>query len=356
MSRKSFFSLHALLQPYIEKQQTHFRPTIPSEHRLAIFLYHITQGNSYSSITDQFGVGKSTVSNIIRDVSKAIVQQLSGKYIRFPNVDEAMRSMEFWREKTGIPGVVGCIDGSHIPIIQPAHSGTAYCNRKGYYSITVQGNVFLRSLCSLLAAVDHKKRFIELTVGWPGSVGDGRVFSNSFLKSNLEKLLSNLPPIPVATRMSSISRETQHENVPAFILADSAYPSTSRIVPTFKNNECNRNRDIKKLNAKLASIRYCVENAFGICKGRFRLLNRALECAKEDVIRASFLITAIFVLHNFLIDESDDTPINAEPNAVDDANLNEDMTDDERENNLNEHGGMPTRDILLRHIYWLNNR
>ena len=354
MSRKSFFSLHALLQPHIRKQQTHLRPTISSEHRLAIFLYHITQGNSYTSITDQFDVGKSTVSNIIKDVSKAIVQQLSRKYIRFSNVDEAMRSMEFWREKTGIPGVVACIDGSHIPIIQPAHSDTAYCNRKGYYSINIQGNVFLRSLCSLLATVDHKKRFIELTVGWPGSVGDGRVFSNSFLKANLEKLLSNLPPIPVATHTSSTSRETQHENVPPFILADSAYPSATRIVPTFKNNECNHNRDIKKLNAKLAGIRYCVENAFGICKRRFRLFNRAMECAKEDVIRTSFLITAIFVLHNFLIDESDDTPIDAESETVDDANLNED--DEEGDDNLNEHSGMPTRDILLRHIYWLNNR
>jgi hypothetical protein len=352
MSRKSFYSLHTLLQPHIQKQQTHFRSTISSEHRLAIFLYHITQGNGYSSITDLFAVGKSTISNIIRDVSKAIVQQLSGKYIRFSDVDEAMRSMEFWREKSGIPGVIGCIDGTHISIIQPAYSGTAYCNRKGIYSINVQGNVFPRYLCLLLATVDHKKRFIELTVGWPGSVGDGRIFSNSFLKANLEKLLSNLPSIPVATRTSSTSRETQYENVPAFILADSAYPSTSRIVPTFKNNECNRNRDIKKLNAKLASIRYYVENAFCLCKGRFRLLNRALECAREDVIRASFLITAIFVLHNFLIDESDDTPIDAVEEVMD-----EDVTDDEDDDdNLNEHGDIPTRDILLRHIYWLNNR
>lgn len=37
---------------------------------------------------------------------------------------------------------------------------------------------------------------------------------------------------------------------------------TSRVVPTFKNNECNRDRDIKKLNAKLAGLRYCVENAY----------------------------------------------------------------------------------------------
>src|ERR1700694_4936671 len=95
MSRKSFFSLHALLQPHIKKKQTHLHPTIPSEHWLAIFLYHIAQANGYTSLTDQFGVGKSTVCNIVGEVSKAIVQQLSGQYIRFPNVDEAMRSMEF---------------------------------------------------------------------------------------------------------------------------------------------------------------------------------------------------------------------------------------------------------------------
>src|SRR5947207_8168912 len=103
-----------------------------------------------------------------------------------------------------------------------------------------------------------------------------------FLKANLEKLLNNLPSIPVATRMSSTSRETQHENIPTFILADSVYPSTSRIMPTFKNNECNRNRDIKKLNIKLADIRYYVENTFDICKKRFRLLNHAIEYVKQD--------------------------------------------------------------------------
>jgi hypothetical protein len=140
LSQNSFFRLHSLLQPHIQKQQTHLHSTIPSEHRLAIFLYHVTQSSSYTSLTDQFGVGKSTVSNIIGDVSKAIVQQLSGQYIRFPNIDEAMRSMEFWREKSRIPGVVGCLDGTHIQILQPAHIGTAYCNRYGYYSINVQGN------------------------------------------------------------------------------------------------------------------------------------------------------------------------------------------------------------------------
>ena len=126
--------------------------------------------------------------------------------------------------------------------------------------------MFLRSLCSLLAVIDHKKCFIELIVNWSISVEDERVFVNLFLKANLEKLLNNLLSISIVTCISSTSHETQHENILAFILANSICPSTSRIMPIFKNNECNCNRDIKKLNIKLIDIRYYIENAFDICK------------------------------------------------------------------------------------------
>jgi len=191
-------------------------------------------------------------------------------------------------------------------------------------------------------------------VGWPGSVADGRVFSNSFLKKNLKHYLGNLPPNPLRTRMSDTSPNTQVEHVPAFILGDSAYPNRTHIVTTFRNTDCNRSGDIKRLNAKLAKVRYSVEGAFGILKGRFRLFNRSLESAKEDIKRTAYLITAIFVVHNFLIDEYDDTQIEpvVEPQAVGaDDNFDEDGGEQERD----EEEVPPTRDVLLRHIYWLKS-
>jgi hypothetical protein len=139
MSRQSFFSLHALLQPHIERPQTHLHTAISSERRLAVFLYHIAQGAGYAAISNQFGIHRSTVSSIIGDVSKAITVHILKRYIRFPNVDEASRTMEFWRQKSGIPGIVACIDGFHIPIAKPDHSADSYCNRKGFYSMNVQG-------------------------------------------------------------------------------------------------------------------------------------------------------------------------------------------------------------------------
>src|SRR5271163_822394 len=116
----------------------------------------------------------------------------------------------------------------------------------------------------ILAAVDHKNRFVELTVGWPGSVADGRVFSNSFLKKNLERLLGNIHTTPLHTRTSDTSPDTQTEQVPAFILGDSAYPNRTRIVTTYKNTDCNQSRDIKTLNAKFEKVPSSIEASFGI--------------------------------------------------------------------------------------------
>jgi hypothetical protein len=139
MNRRSFYSLLNILQPYIQKSTTRFREPLPPEHRLAIFLYHIALGASYLSLSNQFGCGKSTVSSIIVEVAQAIFNHMTKRYIRFPTTEEAIRTMEFWRTKSGIPGVVACIDGSHIPIQQPSQGGRGYFNRKSFYSLNIQG-------------------------------------------------------------------------------------------------------------------------------------------------------------------------------------------------------------------------
>ena len=186
---------------------------------------------------------------------------------------------------------------------------------------------------------------------WPGSVGDGRIWNNSGLNAQHERFLSALPPIYVSTKETNTS-PVQQEAVQAFILADSAYSSTSCMVPTFKTTECNRCPITKKLNYKLASIRYSIEHAFGLCKGRFRLLNRPLESAKDNIVRAIKLIAAIFILHNFLINVQDDTDIELEEEAnhhktygeVDDE---EDEDIDKVEPNHEQNKDHETRAILL---------
>jgi DDE superfamily endonuclease len=163
--------------------------------------------------------------------------------------------------------------------------------------------LFSLFLADGLAVVDFKKRFIDIEVGWPGSVGDGRIWQNSVLSTYHMTWLSQFP---IASLTTGPHRE---EQVPAFILADSAYPNTKNMVTTFKATECNSDHIIRALNRKLGAARYHVENAFGILKMRFQLFKKPLECAMEDTRIAIYLTSAIFVLHNFLIDIRDSVTI-----------------------------------------------
>ena len=95
MSRTSFYTLHELLRPYIQKKSTEFREAIPSERRLAIYLYHITLGATFLAISNQFACGKSTVCGIVLNVTEAICYHVSKKFISFSTNEQAMCSIEF---------------------------------------------------------------------------------------------------------------------------------------------------------------------------------------------------------------------------------------------------------------------
>ena len=94
-----------------------------------------------------------------------------------------------------------------------------------------------------------------------------------------------------------------------------------------------------------------MKTAIGICKGRFRLLTRPLECAAEDVTRVMGLVVVICTLHNFLIDVHDDTEIVQElrkPEESFETRTEGDLVSSEQDDHLN-----TTRNVLWRHIRWV---
>ena len=65
-------------------------------------------------IGDTFGVDKSTVSRAITDVSRALAAK-QPRFIKWPLThDECAKiKIEFYI-RGGFPGVVGCVDGTHV--------------------------------------------------------------------------------------------------------------------------------------------------------------------------------------------------------------------------------------------------
>lgn len=48
---------------------------------------------------------------------------------------EIAASKQHFLQNFGIPGVVGCVDGTHIRITKPHKDPSLFYNRKGYFSI-----------------------------------------------------------------------------------------------------------------------------------------------------------------------------------------------------------------------------
>ncbi|KAB0790060.1 hypothetical protein PPYR_15623, partial [Photinus pyralis] len=90
-----------------------------------------------------------------------------------------------------------------------------------------------------------------------------------------------------------------------FLLGDSAYPCLNWIVPPFKDNG-NLTVQQKRFNYKHSSTRICVENAFGLLKGRFRRLTHFENLDMHLIVKC---IMACCVLHNLCLKEGNDCEI-----------------------------------------------
>ena len=125
----------------------------PLRVRLLAFLYHIALGASYRIISHQFAIGISNVGKIVHDVTSAILSHMWNAYIRLPTLEEAQRSIKEWKGATGIPGIVGAIDGTHIAIKKPSNCTAPEANTCEY---TIRS--LMLCFCSLLSRV-HQSSF-----------------------------------------------------------------------------------------------------------------------------------------------------------------------------------------------------
>ena len=177
---------------------------------------------------------------------------------------------------------IRAIDGTHIPIVSPAQCSKDYYNRKGFHSVLMQG------------AVDNVGRFVDVYVGWPGSVHDARVFANSGLyrrgqtKSLFPSWTETLGP--------------GNKEVPLVYLGDPAYPLLDWLMKAFPDTG-HLTPEQRYFNYRLSSARVIVEHAYGKLKDRWRCLLKRLDIDVADVPE---LVLACCVLHNVCEVHGDD--------------------------------------------------
>jgi nuclease HARBI1 len=95
--------------------------------------------------------------------------------IHIPAPENYAEEQQRFAEIRGFPMVIGCLDGTHVRIMQPEpQSANAFYNRKHYPSINV------------MAVCNSAKQFIYLYASWPGSCHDAFILRQSALWDDFE--------------------------------------------------------------------------------------------------------------------------------------------------------------------------
>ena len=125
----------------MRKEETYFRKTISIQKRVACVLWQLSTGNSYRVVSKVFGVGRSTVSQIVKEFCKTL-RKKSSRFIKFPKTRmEVATEIQNFQDSVNckIPQTVSAIDGTHIKINSPTGDGKIdNFNKKQRYSISTQ--------------------------------------------------------------------------------------------------------------------------------------------------------------------------------------------------------------------------
>ncbi|XP_038055779.1 protein ALP1-like [Patiria miniata] len=183
----------------------------------------------------------------------------------------------------------GAIDGTHIPIIAPDQYHTDYFNRKGWYSVLLQG------------LVDHNFKFMDFDVGQPGKCHDSWVFQSSKLHLKLVN----------GTFYPRLTRAIEGQDIPVVILGDSAYTLSPFLMKPYPEGLATAEE--LRFNVRLSRAHILVEHAFGRLKGRWRCIMKRNDSHAKNI---HVLVSACIVLHNFCEtwkQENEDMHIRDEP-------------------------------------------
>lgn len=275
MSKTDFYELVSLIRPHAKIRSDRVRKDIITlEKRLAITLCYLKDQGSMTTVANLFGIARCTVGQVVSEICKILSQDLGKELIKFPSEKEDVeKSAAQFFHRFGFPQVIGCVDGTHIPIRQPTENPHDYFSYKLCYSLNCQ------------AICDAYGRFVNVEIKWPGSVHDARVFANSSVQKNFSERKFKLFYKQLGV--------TQDDSVPQLLLGDPAYPLLPYLMKEYES--CNTNEEVI-FNLMLRGARNQIECAFGRLKARWRILLRPMDIPIEKLPNVIF---ACFVLHNF---------------------------------------------------------
>nr|CAI5819399.1 unnamed protein product [Callosobruchus analis] len=264
MSAVDFEYLLNRIGPHIKKSDTVMRKSIPVNERLAVTLRFLASGDSFISLSYLFKMSNQVISDIVHEVCQAIITELSEEIKMPQTVEEWTNLSNEYNNKWNFPNCIGALDGKHVILSSPIHSGSEFINYKGTFSIV------------MMALVDAEYCFY-VDIGCQGQISDGDVFRNTSLFKKLEGGNLNVP-------------------LPHPIVADDAFSLSQYLMKPYPGTHKKGSKE-RHFNYRLSRARRFVENVFGIMSSIFRVLRKPMLLNPQ---KATNIVMACSLLHNFL--------------------------------------------------------
>ena len=187
MTPEFFEMIKTRLEPRLARQATNYRAPISVGEKLAVTIRYLATGESYTSLSCQFRVGRSTISKFLPEVCRATQDEFTREYLRCPTTPDEWKELETeFRIRWNVPHALGALDGKHVALKKPKNSGALYHNYKGFFSI------------AMLALVDGQYKFRWVDVGTAGSCSDAQIFNTCHLKRKIDDSSIGFPdPAPI---------------------------------------------------------------------------------------------------------------------------------------------------------------
>ena len=127
MTPEFFEMIKTRLESGLARQATNYRAPISVGEKLALTIRYLATGESYTSLSCQFRVGRSTISKFLPEVCRAIQDEFTREYLRCPTTPDEWKELatEF-RIRWNVPHALGALDGKHVALKKPKNSGALY--------------------------------------------------------------------------------------------------------------------------------------------------------------------------------------------------------------------------------------
>lgn len=229
-------------------------------------------------------VGKTTAHIVIKRTCNIIWDTLLPIYMPVATKEHLEKTVEGFYKRWNIPNCFGALDGKHVAIQCPQHSGSDYFSYKKSFSLV------------LMATCDAFYKFVYVDIGGVGSQHDSTTFRQSVFGKGI---LEGTWPIPDPRPLPGMK-----ESFPCFLVADQAFPLNQHIMRPYPGENLPDNKRI--YNYRLSRARRCIENSFGILVQRWRCLRKPII---GNVSTCEKLVQACVVLHNYLQKAEEEIPI-----------------------------------------------